>query len=668
MTSNSSICAALLAVCSGLAPLAAGDEYVGPFRWARKLLDADPALAVPADRAADGTVESAYVLSGQGSSSTIRLTQWQGATQAGGRNWSANTLVGDPGHTYAVGLSRWTNTEAINTGAGWIRVSRLQQDARVVISYSGSNRVPGAVVHGVTTGDGPFPAPTIAVVFAFRRLQGTGDSVWQNGWYSGNPIQVGVWQVAAGQTLAQAEANQANRLSSLSLLTEITPDSRFLAELKVKAGGQWQVSFDLDADGQVDSDLTSGVGDSKPYTVPDIDQSGGLWITAAPASGAATGIVASTTIDLGIQETDGSWSVPGRDRRPLRLSRNHASRVSPALIQGGAWTADRTVTVTPNVGLDRFTNGIFLAKIPLNAATQGGDALATQSGVPNTQVPLRVQWVTTSIVAGGSYTIKKGDSLLLVGDDGYADGRTLLVDPYGNGQDLRTGLDDARHVAVYNQVGTFTAKVYNDLNSDGLPTPNELIGSITINVVDFALPAYIPDQVNFARQLLLDTGNVPAGQVGLAQATGNLVTVGTLEAFGNSIKTTVAAGANNAPVLEARLADGTLLGAREIASFFFSELTGSGMPAIVQYPNGSVLTRGRLLLEPLRADLSVLVKIFVSGAAFPDGGLSQVINTNDFIKDAAGNGIGVFNLFVSASTASPCHNFSIYYGSTAVGR
>lgn len=673
MTPRTFLCAGgLLAIAGLLTPLFAEDlvgERVGPFRWARKLLDADPALVTPTDLAADGTLESAQIIPGSGPS-TIKLTQWVGVTQAGSKNWSNNTLVGDPGKNYAIGLKGWWNTDKLNTGAGWVQLSKMQQDATLRFGYIGSNQTATPVIHGATNSlDGVLPAPSLVVSLVFRRLQGSGLSVWQTGYYKGNPLQVGVWQVPAGQSLAQAQVNQANCLSTIDVLKEISPDVPFLADLKVRSGGQWQLSLDLDADGQEDVDLTSGQGTVKPYTVGDIDQSGGLWVIATPVSSVSTGAVGITTMDLIFAESTGTWMTTDRDRRPLRLARNFSSRVSPAQIQGSAWTTAKTVTVAPNVGFDRFADGTFRTKIPLDAATASGTAVVTQSGSPDSSATIRVDWIPTNVVSGGTQVIRRGETLLLTAEEGYASGKDYIVDLFGNGSDIRIVPLGTRFPVTYNTVGTFIAKVYEDRNQNGLADENESVGNFTVVVTEFSLPAYIPCGVNYAREFILDTGSLSATQVRLISPVNNAISVGSLEAINRSIKTTLKPLANNEPIVESRHVNGTLLDARAISTFILTEPTGSIAPITRFYSNGAVLLGGQLQMEPVRPNLDVVLQIFVSGAAFADGGLQITLPSNDFIKDPITNiGTKDFDLYRSSSSGSGgCHSAVVRHGSTRVG-
>ena len=663
----------LLALVAAIAPLAAADT-VGPFQWARKLLAADPATQTLAQVAANGVVESALLAAGStATNGGITLVQWTAANRAGTSSTGGNTLRGEPGKAYAIGLNTWTNYEALNTGEGWIQVSRYQQDSKLTLLYIGANQTPAPLVHGATLDmNSIMPAPALALTLVFRRVQGgQGDSAWQTGYYSGNPLQMSVTEIPAGKTLmqAQAEAGAVRRLATLDALAETTPDRPVQVELRVGAGGLWQASLDLDGDGAMDADLAAGVNGAKPYTVGDIDASGGLYVSTAPAQGSPTGTVGVTTLNLTYRETSGAWVTSLRNRRPIRIARTHASRVSPAVIQGGAWKADRTVTVTPVGIIDAFSNGVFLAKIPLDAATEGANVVFSQTGTPTTDVPVSIQWQTTSVAAGGSYTIKTGDRLLLVADSGYTDSRTLLIDPTGSGQDVRSGTGEARHVVLYAQPGTYRATAYDDTNHNGLGEPSEAIGFITITVVDFALPKYIPNGNGFTREFILDTGTIPANQLRLAQATNSKITVGALNPAGTSLRTTLKPGANNEPVLEARTAAGTLLDARSLATFDFSLPTGSVIPVKKLFRDGSTILDGQLRMAPLRPNLDIVLSVYVTGAAFTDGGLRISLPSNGFTVDAGGVGTQHFDLVKSGKIASgPCHTATVYHLTTAVGQ
>ena len=659
------------AFCHEVSGALPGDR-VGPFRWARKLFD--PLQPASVDVAANGLTETAVLAAGGDADAGVVLTeQWSGTNEAGGRSWSANTLVGDPGRNYFVGMMGWTNVEAVDTGLEWIEVSRMQQDAHLRLAFVGAAAAELAVTHGTDFGlDWIVPAPAVVLDLSFRRLQGTGDSTWQTGYYRGNPVQLGVWQVPAGMSLGQAQADVTNRLALLPVLGEITPDDDLLVKLQVQPDGAWQVLLDLDGDGQVDVDVVSGTAGAAPYdaaALGDIDESSGLLVTASPAGGVHVPDVGITRIPLAYAASPSEPITTPRDRRPILLATHHVSPVSPATIEGGTWTGDRTITVEPCVGLSHFANGKFFAKVPL--VHPGPTSFtATQVGVPATTRQGLIEWTVTNLDAVDAITINAGDRLLLACHEGYPAGEPVCIDVYGDGSDVRSGLDEEAHEVPYPTPGVYPARAWSDLDGDGTCQPGEELGTCTVTVVDYRLPAYIAAERGFTRDLYIADAATPV--VAHADAD-QALTVTEAGRDAGTIFLRLRAEANDEPVLEARAGapDGPLLDARAIATFDLTELTGSVIPVLESYPDGSQVLEGKLRMSPIRPDLDIRLQIFVSGAAFPDGGLTTWVSSNDFASDPAatdGSGTMTFTLIKSADAPTgPCHNRRVYQAGTQVG-
>jgi hypothetical protein len=293
----------------------------------------------------------------------------------------------------------------------------------------------------------------------------------------------------------------------------------------------------------------------------------------------------------------------------------------------------------------------------------------SQSGSPSTDVPVAIQWQTTSVASGGAYTIRKGDSLLLVADDGYVDERNVIIDPYDDGSDLRYGVGSTRHRVSYNESGTYVATAYHDMNGDGIGSPTESLGSIAIQVVDFSFPSYVPCQVGYGRELIIDTGAMNSDQVLLSPAIAGSIAIGSLSKAGTSIMTTINPAVENSPVLQAKNVDGAILAARQISTFVFSEPTGSKMLASAWYPDGTVRVGGEYTISPMRLDLDVIVRIFTTGSAFDDGGIELRMSSNDFSLDKFGVAHGIFSIVRSGkSSSAPCHTAVVKYKETIVGR
>jgi hypothetical protein len=659
-------------VAVGAVAPVAGADRIGPFTWTRVLLDADPVLQSPADTAADGTVETAVpTLGSTVDQGQVALGSWAGTTRTGSYGVGAHTLRLDPGASYAVGMNGWTNGERIDTGAGWIQVSRFTQDARLVLFYVGANQTPAAIEHGATLHSGSvMPAPAIAVTLVFRRnMGGSGASGWQTGYYAGNPLQMSVTQIPAGKTLmqAQAEAGAVNRLGLLTALTETTPDRPFQVAFRVAPDGAWQVSLDLDGDGTMDVDQTSASVGAKPATVGAVDQSGGLYVSAAPAMGSPAGSVAVSTLNVTYRRTDPAWQTDLRDRRPILVDRVFSSRVSPAVVPGSAWRSTRTLAIAPGT-LDRFENGSFLARVDLDESSRSGSAVLTQSGTPATAVPITVQWLPTVIAQGGTVTIRTGDRLLLAADEGYTDAGEPVrveVDPLGTGAWQSWGSrDDSARAWTYDRAGTYTVRA-RVLVGDQIRE----LGPLTVAVSDFRLPDYIPSEAGFTRNLQISTGTLAANTIRLGGSPTTALTVSGTKAVGQAITGTLKATANNAPLLVARTADGTVLDTKGVSTFDFTIPTGSVIGVRTTYPDGSILMLGRLRMAPLRPDLRADLNIFTTGAAFADGGLTLSVPSAAFAVGTDGAGDATYDLYRSAKTTSgPCHSVTVFHNTTVVGQ
>lgn len=461
-----------------------------------------------------------------------------------------------------------------------------------------------------------------------------------------------------------------NRLATLDALTETSPDRPFQISVRARSGGQWQVSLDLDGDGQMDQDLGTGIGSAKPVTVGDVDDSGGLYVSAAPAMGSPAGTVAVSELNLTWRRSDARWVTAPRDRRPIQVERQFSSRVSPALVPGSAWTRERAVSIAPGT-IDRFENGAFLARVPLSERARGGSAVLTQSGTPATTVPIKIQWLTTAIAQGGRQTIRTGESLLLAADEGYTtQGLALVVvDPLGTGAWQLWGTrEDAARAWRYTVPGTYTPRAMAlVLERRGFSVRD--YGSTTVEVSDFRLPDYIPSEAGFTRDFQFPTGSVAAATIRLAGSPAGSVAIAASAAAGTTMIGALKAIANDAPLLVAQSADGTVLDARQISTFDFTVPSSSFIGVRTTYPDGSILMDGRLRMAPLRPDLRADLTIFTTGAAFADGSLRWSVPSSAFVVGSDGAGDATYDLYRSAKTKSgPCHSVTVFHNTTAVGQ
>jgi hypothetical protein len=275
----------------------------GPFSWARWLLD--PASVGSGDVAYDPTVyESIAARSGATAQGGILDTlQWSGTDSTGAaRSFAGNTLIGPAHGRYWIGVPAWDVQRGTLSGGTWSYARHTQQHWRLYLGYAAADRAGLAQAHGAALRLGAaFPADAIVLSLPMGWVSG-GSSAWQNGDYNGNPPQTGVWYVPAGQTMAQAQAADANRLGDLAAMLAGTAPSAagWRVDLDVQAGA-WTVRLDRDGDGVADAVRSSGDSGSLPGPAAVGTRSGLItWLEAA--GGVALPMVGTTTAALAYQE------------------------------------------------------------------------------------------------------------------------------------------------------------------------------------------------------------------------------------------------------------------------------------------------------------------------------------------------------------------------------
>ena len=283
------------AVCAAIAAAAlpaesAEEEFIGPFRWARKLYN--PELA-PEDQlsaiARSLHTEQATLLAGSDNAQgEVDLDQWSGSTlQVGRRNWAANTLVGAPGKNYFVSMPEWDIQEGIPdaiTGE-YSFFPLAQQDAHLRFGYLAVDGADLSVLHGQDLSlDSVYPYDGVVVELPFRHVAGFGRDEWQKGYYRGTPPQAGIWQVPAGDTILVAQRSTANRLAPPSILDDTNPNTPAAFLFEMGAGGSWVFLMDIGKDGTIDRIITSDDEGCKPATLP-VTMASGLIVSAVAAGG-----------------------------------------------------------------------------------------------------------------------------------------------------------------------------------------------------------------------------------------------------------------------------------------------------------------------------------------------------------------------------------------------
>ncbi|MFW5882137.1 MAG: RHS repeat-associated core domain-containing protein, partial [Planctomycetota bacterium] len=625
-------------------------KYVGPFRWAMHLLD--PTSPQPHMIARNAATEDARLLSGGIVAGVLETKQWVRDNQAGTGSWGAgNTLVGDPGKNYWVGLGDWAIRECSDYENGeWAYYHRRGQDAQLRFGFTSADGAKLNVVHADAPAlSGVFQEDAIVVELAFRNRIG-GGTAWQLGDYGGSPVQVGVWQIPAGSSMSQAQADDANRLGELEVLQELTPEAPILFRLDILDDGHWALAVDLDGDHATDVDLLSMAGGPcRPSDLLMVTESSGLHLTALPARGVHPGDVGLTDVAIKYREATGA-ALPEtpRDRRPLEATIAQRSRVSPLSVHGRRWDDTRAVHAygvtlgSTGVEANYIGDRAFYLDVPLQP---DGPLQVTlrQSGVPTSEVTGTVYWESTDLYHIGESTLRAGSSLLFTYAEGYVEG-DLFFDA-GRGAGPVAVTPGELWPTRYDDPGTYVARVYEDMDGDGALTPDEAIGEHVVRVVGVFLPTRIAAQVGFARPVIANTGRTPANQVRFEAADPSALAVEVVETAGNVALLTARPLRKEDAVLQAWLpgsgdgAESVLAATRSVKAFTL-HVAGRASSLVADATGLGSFSVG---IEPALPDLRIRLEMHASTAAFAGGKKSLELQTGsvdgsgDFtVKDVGG--------------------------------
>lgn len=268
-------------------------EDVGPFEHSPRIADGTANTI-----ARDGTVESATLITGDGSVGAIALQSWSGDRQSGGSGALAgNNLRLAPGTNAYVGLTApWSIQEGTDAAGFWQYYGKWQQDVKLCIGWFDVSSQPLPARLNL---DGAHANARLVLVLPARQVQGGGAS-YTTGWYQGNPITAGLWYCPPNTSLIAAQATIANRLANPgSFLGEVAPDRFTTAfKLQVQPEGRWWLRADIDADGDPDLDMSSEDAGNLRNPATTMTEASGLVVSAIAAQGTPAGKVGRTSIAL----------------------------------------------------------------------------------------------------------------------------------------------------------------------------------------------------------------------------------------------------------------------------------------------------------------------------------------------------------------------------------
>ncbi len=658
-----------LLLCASLGVTAQAADPVGPFQWSGRSYDpANPqAWAV----ARDGTTESATALDGTNTAGRIRLKEWSGDNQAGGRGVGGVNVVLPAGNNGFLGLVRdWSIQEGTDAGLGsFVYYTKFQQDALAVLGFADADPSALALGHGAGFGiEGSLPYDRVMLVLPWRWVQGAG-SAFQNGAYGGNPPTASfLYAVPANMSLSDCQKNPAlYQLASVGNLffKDFQPHQHGASfKIQLLGGGHWQVLADLDDDGVVDVVTDDQQLGNKLSPFSTMTERSGLILSTRAAMGSKAGTVGRTTWTLSYRL---SPTVPEvvTDRRPFTANIPIIAKSSPVVLEGQAWNSTLAITATAQtLGPDPVPvariNGSsqWFLDLPLDPAASTRITFA-QTGIPTPTIRSgNIWWEPLSLYHHDAITIRRGDSVKLQCSS-TCGGQTVTIDADGDGVIDWTGIDADSMVRRYDQAGVFTARAY----QNGLE-----VGSSVITVVDILLPRRIVAQKGFA----VDVDVLASNGINSVQLTSKP------SSAANVLPTT-----RSGNVFRFRITP-NVLGPFQI------ETAVNGGPAVVSTPavgfqltstssTGGVVndisseTRPLVRLVPFVPDLTIEFDMFAGAGSFSGYNKSFTLNTSAAVSslgepgftvetDTVNGLIGSFRhaMYVSAANPSTCYKMLPY--------
>ena len=503
----------------------------------------------------------------------------------------------------------------------------------------------------------------------FRNVQGGGTG-WQTGYYAGNPLELGVWAVAAGHSVGSAQAEKdgagvpVNRLAQLNVLTEAPPAGPVAFKFQVQPDGQWQLLIDFMSDGVVDVDVTSEQAGNLRHPFSGLSEQSGLFVTTACAGSNPSGTVGSTAVRLSYQESaDETVPTPNRERRPLIVDIPNESYISPVCVEGERWNGAYTISAkaddVPLVVNVLGTAGFF-ADVPLNILAPVTLAVS-QSGTPATTVAGSIAWTALDlrdlIVSTDTYRVRRSDQLLVtVSGEGTGAVEVKVYALVNNERvqvgETRSGAFGDKWALIFDPAGYYEVVGY----VDGAEA-----GSISVECVETALPDPVICEVGFTRGL-----NVRASSPAVEFSTGDpgIVNSWTQEATPDGIHRRLALQCflKGETTLMARLGSSGPAYQPALIQTFVLEIPARSDVVL----NRATRTAGtELIMRPFRDGLDFHMAMFASRSSFAGGQTAFQAASADFQVEedlASGETIGrlPFDIEMPLGESSYCFSVDVY--------
>ncbi|GDY13033.1 hypothetical protein LBMAG53_19110 [Planctomycetota bacterium] len=262
-----------------------------PFAWVRKLYnEIDPK---PEAIAASMDVERVEKISGDLAGGSLRLRQWSGDNRAGSRSFGGNSLIAATGDQFAFTLESFDIVRGTLTSGKYTWARRTAQDARLRIGFAAEAIPTGAHGQFLVLGGSVLDAEQIVLSLPVRWVPPGRTGSWQTGDYNGVPEETGIWFVAKGKSLAEAQADEANRVGDLDdlLATEAPTSGKWTFDFRAVTGS-WTLRVDKNRDGVFETVRTG----SHPATLPANPRQ---MLGIEPAGGSGAGQVTLSDFTIG---------------------------------------------------------------------------------------------------------------------------------------------------------------------------------------------------------------------------------------------------------------------------------------------------------------------------------------------------------------------------------
>jgi hypothetical protein len=341
-----------------------------------------------------------------------------------------------------------------------------------------------------------------------------------------------------------------------------------------------------------------------------------------------------------------------------------ASYTSPACLEGrDPYPSLMEVDVmgaeqnAPRLNPHPAPNERWYVDVPLANAANTTLRISYQNGAKSEVRNLN--WLPVNTLSGGNYTIRKGDSMMLIArpDGNIPTGAKMQITVGTNQFNARPANEHTTccfsNAGVFTVSGTYTP-------AKGLPQS----GNITVQVVGYGFTnnpvCWMGKERNWDLPAVPPEANLEADDRLFFETITPLP--------GNGQRASLIIDQSEPRYLLSRLGtNGPVLDSARVDGFRMFAAPDTYNRVVETYADGSRLVESMMILSPVlsaRPELKVQLRVIVGGVTFDDGTTYRELSTADF--DALGEYQFKFIMPASVRTAN-CHSITILQGSELLG-